>query len=170
MELHTEIAINAPASTAWEVLGTQFGEIADWTATIGSSTLEGQLGVGAVRSCQSNGFGPLPVGAVTEEITHFDSEAMELAYVATSGLPPFLREARNSWTIVPNGASRCVATSHARLVLAPWARPLGAIARLQVRRLLRQVGEELAFRVERGEPHPRVAARQQAPVPGRSGR
>ena len=68
MELRREVEVAATVDEAWAVLGEQFGEIAAWTNAILASSLEGKLGVGAVRTCTIEGFGPFKEGAVKERL------------------------------------------------------------------------------------------------------
>ncbi|MBX2800856.1 MAG: SRPBCC family protein, partial [Myxococcales bacterium] len=72
MEMRRTIEMEASADQAWQVLGERFGDIAQWSSTLATSSLQGTLGVGATRVCQGTGFGPFPPGEVTEELVEFD--------------------------------------------------------------------------------------------------
>ncbi len=158
MEMRHEVHIDAPASDAWLVLGRGFGNICEWSATLASSELVGELGVGASRRCQGTGFGPFAPGLVTEELTAFDPEAMTFTYVARDGLPSFLHHAENAWSIHANGPARCRVAFQATVRAAWWAFPIIWILPLLLRADLAKMSEEMKHRIETGVPHPRAAA------------
>jgi hypothetical protein len=158
MKLKHEVHIAAPASEAWHVLGLGFGTICEWSATLASSELVGELGVGAARRCQGTGFGPFAPSLVTEELTSFDPQGMRFRYVARTGLPGFLRHAENAWSIHPVGSERCRVEFHATVRPAWWAWPImWALPRL-LRADIAKMSEEMKHRIERGTPHPRTLA------------
>jgi hypothetical protein len=76
VDLRAEVTINAPAESAWAVIGDQFGDIGVWAAPIVHSWVESEPGAGAVRTCQIASFGPFPAGSIKERLTQFDSTAM----------------------------------------------------------------------------------------------
>ncbi len=158
MRLEHEIFVDAPADDAWQVLGQQFGAIAQWSATLRASSLVGPLGVGAVRTCEGVGFGPFPPGETTEALTRFDPEQRALSYEATSGLPWFVSSARNAWRVEALGPRRCCVRSRATIALAWWLRPLSWLLPWLLARDLARFSEELRHRIEHGEPHPRKVA------------
>lgn len=158
MEMRHEVHIDAPASEAWLVLGRGFGNICEWSGTLASSELVGELGVGASRRCQGTGFGPFPASVITEELTLFDPEAMTFSYVARTGLPGFLRHAENAWRVHADGPHRCRVTFRATVLSAWWAWPITWILPLLVRADLAKMSEEMKHRIETGVPHPRVAS------------
>ena len=155
MEMHSDFVVNAPAEQAWHVIGEMFADIGEWTCSIQRSWLDGELGVGAVRSCESPGFGPFKPGVYSEKLTQFDPEAMAFTYVATEGMPWITTLAMNRWSVEAIDENRCRVRSHATLELLWWLRPLAPLLRLATKKPLREVGEELIHRVEKGVPHPR---------------
>lgn len=157
-----EVSIAAPASAAWTVLGERFAHIGEWAAPITDSTLEGALGVGAVRTCHIAGFGPVRPGAIKERLVYFDPEAMRLTYEAVEGMPGFIRTAINRWSVEPAGEARCVVRTHATLTLRGPMALLGWWLRRRTTADAALVLDELRHRVEHGAPHPRKAARQRA--------
>lgn len=162
MEIQTEILVDAPAAEAWRVLGQNFAAIGQWSATFRTSSLEGALGVGAIRTCEGVGFGPFPPSQVTEKLTRFDPEAMCFAYVATSGLPSFIEEASNVWSIDAMGPGKCRVRSCAEVRPVWWLRPLGFLIPLLAQRDMDRFSEELQYQIERGSPHPRKIAMMDA--------
>lgn len=157
MELTTTIELDAPASAAWQVLGEEFGTIHTWSSSLSNSHLIGDLGVGAVRVCTGEGFGPFPPGQVRERLLAFDRDGMQFTYEATEGLPWFVRRARNRWRVEPLGSDRCAVTTHATVELAWWVRPVGFLLPRAMKAALNTFLDELRARVE-SEADPRALA------------
>jgi len=129
MEMVREIEVDADATDAWDVLGRGFADIGDWATAIESSCIDGPLEPGSVRTCAVAGFGPVSAGEIKEKLPLFDPDAMAFTYVATAGLPPFMRSATNRWTISARAVGGSVIRTHATLQLAWWARPFGPLLR-----------------------------------------
>jgi hypothetical protein len=134
MDFELTSDMDAPAEVVWEVLGEQFGSIAEWTSLLTSSELEGDLAVGAVRHCR---FPPdlfSKRGHFRERLVHFDRDARELAYVALDN-PWFMRRAGSRFriTALPDGRTRV--TVRGELALHPLAIPMAPILRIMIRRM-----------------------------------
>ena len=127
MDLRVEVLVNAPARAAWAVLGERFADIGDWAAPITASSLEGALGHGAVRTCHTARFGPVPAGAIKEQLLDFDPDSMSFAYEAIDGMPGFMADAVNRWSVLPLDDQRCLVRTHATLTLRGPAALLGFI-------------------------------------------
>ncbi len=127
MKINTEIQIHAPASSAWTVIGERFGEIAEWTSSLNSSSLSGELAVGTERYCDNPGWGPFPEGQTVERLTEFSPHERALTYEPTDGLPWFVTSAKNRWTVTPLGDEKCLVRSDATVELMFFLRPLGFI-------------------------------------------
>jgi Polyketide cyclase / dehydrase and lipid transport len=95
MQLRAEVVVDAPAHAAWAVLGERFGQISEWAAPIVTSCLDGELAVGATRTCQFTGFGPFKASTIKEGVVEFDPLAMSLAYESADGMPSFVKRAIN---------------------------------------------------------------------------
>ena len=150
MQFHTALDVNASAAAAWLVLGDRFGDLS-WTATIDNSRLDGATtpDVGVCRVCTSStSFGPFPPSVVRETLTAFDRENMTFTYVAKEGLPAFVRRAQNTWTVRAVDDLTCRIESHAVVDLAWWARPLGWLMPMAMRRDMQSFTEELRAAVE----------------------
>ncbi len=158
MEFETEILIQASAEAAWQVLGEQFGDIAQWSATLRSSSKKGELGVGCERTCEGVGFGPFPPGEVTETLTAFDDDAHRFTYKADAGLPWFVKQARNAWSVESVGPNECIVRSKATVELVWFLRPFGSLLPLLLAHDMEHFSDELRHRVETGKPHPRKLA------------
>jgi len=155
MEIRREIALNTPARNAWIVLGERFGTISEWAAPITASSLAGELGAGAVRTCHIAGFGPVKPGVIKERLVTFDPGAMSFSYESVEGLPGFIRHAANRWSVRAAGERSCVVSTHATLELCGAARVFGYFLGRRMARDGGRVLEELQHQVEQGRPHPR---------------
>ena len=158
LELRTQIELDAPASVAWRVLGEEFGSVGEWASSLRSSSLDRELGAGAHRTCEVQGFGPFPPGTIIEELLEFDREAMRFSYRPTAGMPPMFLGAQNRWSVEVIDERRCRVRSHASIELRWWALPLAKLLARSICSGVDGFAEELRHRVERGEPHPRKLA------------
>ena len=149
-----------PPNGCGEVLGPGFARIGEWASVIPASTAVPAPGgsAGAVsapvggRVC-ATGIRLLP--RVTEELTGYDQARRTLTYQAQD-LPAFVTLARNTWTVIPVGESRCRVTLEAQFqgrgalgALMGWA------AVLQARRNARRVEADLGHYLRHGTPSPR---------------
>lgn len=142
-----EREIDASADEVWQVLGERFGELS-WSSGITGSSLEGELGVGAVRVCE---FPPNMFardGTVKEKLLTFDREAMKFSYQPTTPLGP-MKDAINRWTITPLGPRRCKVSSHATVQLRAWAWLFAPFMGPMLRKLGEEFLDDLIAEVER---------------------
>ncbi len=116
--IHTTIDIDTSAAAAWAVFGEGFGDWADWSPGIDSSTLQGPLAQGVLRTNETPSL-----GTVEQELVVFDPKARALAYEMRT-LPPMFTTLRNDWVIEDAGANRCRLRGEARFVVAPQAEPM----------------------------------------------
>lgn len=160
MELRNEIMIEAPAERVWHALGERFIHVSEWAAPITASCPVGtaEPGVGVTRSCDIAPFGPVRAGVVKERLTRFDREAMALAYEALEGMPSFVGQAVNRWSVARVDDRRSRLRIHATLTLRGPMALLGCIIKWQLARGGAKVAEELKYFVENGTPHPRKLA------------
>lgn len=156
-----ELELEVPAERAWTVLAEQFGDVGEYASGVRKSTMDDEVGTGAVRTCQTQGFGPFPSLEITETLTEFDREVMTYAYVAGGELPKMIPSSTNRWTIEPIGANRCRVRSHARIQLKWWALPLAPLLDRSIHSEIERFGEELRHKLETGTPHPRKVAAAQ---------
>lgn len=154
MVLNNEVEVQVPASQAWQLLGEEFGEIAQWALSITKSSLNGPLQEGVVRSCEISGFGPFQASTITEELVHFDRDTLSFRYQARAGLPPLMAHAENHWQVHETGPQSCRITSQAKLQLAWWAWPMSPLLKLQIKRESQGFLQQLRHRLEEGVPLP----------------
>lgn len=102
----------ASPDDVWSVLA-RFDRIAEWAPSVGHSEAmtEPPVGVGSARRVQ--------VGRLTlvETIVEWASE-QAVAYTL-EGLPPFVAEATNRWTLEPAGPERTTVTLTAEITPGP---------------------------------------------------
>jgi len=160
MELRNEILIEVPAERVWNVLGERFMDISEWAAPITASCAVGtaEPGVGATRVCSIVPFGPVRAGIVKERLTHFDRDAMAFQYEAIEGMPRFISEAVNRWSVSRVDERRSLLRIHATLTLRGPMSFLACLVAWQLESGGAKVAEELKYFAENGRPHPRKLA------------
>ena len=160
MKMTVETKLESSAEQAWSVLGDGFGRIAEWSCGLAESSLDGELAVGAVKTCvSSDSFGPFQAGVVEERLTEFDPDSRTFAYRAISGLPGFIETAGNRWSIHAVDDDNCIvrfdATVKAKGVLRIFEPVLGPLMKLMMRSDMKKLTEEMQYRVAHGKLHPR---------------
>lgn len=158
MKFKNEMVLNVSAEKAWDVIGNQFGDIGDWVATLKSSRLEGELGVGAKRVCQAEGFGPFAPAEVIEKLIEFSPKKHQFTYVALGGIPWFIDNAQNTWWIESAGENRCIVRFEAQIKMAWYLKPLEWLMPMLMKKDGDLFTEELKYRIESGNIHPRKLA------------
>lgn len=143
IELYRDIPFNA--DIAWYWVGDRFGDIAQWSSALSASCmLESKAPrEGAARTCQSPASWPFPGGTVTEVLLAFDPVAMSLTYRAIEGLPWFIRDATNRWSVSANGPNGCRIAMTASLQMGLWGTMLGPAMLPMMKKMGRRVLEEL---------------------------
>ena len=116
--IKTTVEIAAEPAAAWKVFGEAFGDWASWAPGIEESTLQGPLAQGVVRVNKTPSL-----GTVSQELVRFEPEARALAYEMRDGLPPFLEQLRNDWTIEAVGSERSRLSGVAHFKLKDAAAP-----------------------------------------------
>lgn len=155
MHLKNEISVKVNAATAWQYLGQEFGNIGNWITALESSYLIGTLGLGAVRVCQSKGFGPFAPSKATERIIHFDADKYEFTYIAETGIPKAIASAQNAWSIIPIDKSHCIVKFHATISFVFWFKPFAWLVPWLMKRDMRILVEEIKHMIEQGKANPR---------------
>jgi hypothetical protein len=164
IQLNGQIAINAPATKVWRVLGHEFANIGQWVSAIPHSQAvtdipapDGAEVAGRVCATGVPGF-----AAVQEHFTYYDEQAMRFAYQATNGRPFFIKRAENHLAVRSLGSETSVVESRAELELSLFPGVLLApLLKLFIGRVAAQFFEELKYYVEHDRPHPRKLEAQQ---------
>jgi len=102
---------NVSAEELWEMVGPGFVEVYKWASNVDHATGKGKSKFeGAVcneRFCDVNVKG---FNKISEIVTKYNDEKMNLAYTVNSGMPGFVNKAENDWKVVAldNGKSKLV--------------------------------------------------------------
>ena len=158
MKFRNEIKLAVPAEEAWELVGNQFGNIGDWLVALRSSKLEGTLKAGAYRICQTNGFGPFGKTKIKEKLIEFSPENHTFTYVAVEGIPWFIKHAQNTWTIEATSPNSCIMRFDATIKTLWYMKPMEWLMPFMMEKDKQRLSEELKYRIESGEVHPRKLA------------
>lgn len=106
--LEKEITINVSAEELWEMVGPGFVEVYKWSSNVdhasGSGTPEFEGAVCTERFCDVNVKG---FNKISERLTKYNDDEMNLAYEVTDGMPGFVTAAINDWTVVPIDSKSC---------------------------------------------------------------
>jgi len=149
MKFNFEIPVDAPAITAWRLVGEQFGQIDQWSENISESYLEGELGEGAVRVCKSDkAFGPFKPATVKEKLLHYDASSMSFSYLAISGIPGFMAHASNHWIVIPIGDDKCLIRLSPQVELIWILKPFTRILMWLMRKDMALFSQQLKNKIE----------------------
>ena len=106
-EIEKEITIHVSAAQLWEMVGPGFVEVYKWASSVDHAEGQGNSEFkGAVcdeRFCDVNAKG---FSKVSEKLTKYNEEEMNLAYAVLEGMPGFVTKAVNDWTVVPVGTNQ----------------------------------------------------------------
>ena len=130
MKLQVSSLVNTPASTAWKILGEEFADISKWNDAILKSSLDGEVGKGATRTCE------LKSGPVTELLTRYEPKSHALTYEIRSGLPSFMGTVENAWTIQVVDENSCRVSSVITANMRWYARPIAPLIKMNLRKLV----------------------------------
>ena len=130
MKLKTTHEIDASADAVWELMGERFADIGEWSDTVVSSSLDGDLGEGAVRTCELKPT-PAASGHIQERITKFDRAGRSVAFDIIDGLPGFMRLVNSAWTIEPMGANKARGVNTLTIKVAWYMVPMLPLIRVQ---------------------------------------
>lgn len=172
-KLSTELIVEAPADSVWEVVGRRFHRIGDWATAIRASTaipaLAGPPTTMPAAAQPSNapvdfaapvagrvcevGLPLLP--RVEERLIAYDEARRTLTYEAR-GMPAFVTSARNTWKVVPLDPQRTRVEIEAQFDTHGVLGRLGRwVILAQVGRTTRHLADDLRHYVQQGTPSPR---------------
>lgn len=162
--IEVSIDIDVSALRLWDVVGTNFGEVAEITSVLNASHLEGKLEVGGARVCIN------PQNQrIVEQLTVFDPVKRRLSYDGVDGFPSWITKAANHWAVEDAGENK------SRFVIRPdiqvrwYFKPVWPLMRLGVRAILNKFAQEVKYYAETGQRHPRVV-KHHAKLAARDGR
>ncbi len=150
----SQITIDTSALKIWKILAEDFGEIGTWASGVKASkglnpSLENNLF--SERHCEiaATGFND-----TKERIITFDKKNYILTYELYHGIPGFVKDAYNTWKLIPG-------TTSTQVIATTEMRATGILGRLMkgfmtrsTQKVLDAMCRELKHYVETGEPHP----------------
>lgn len=148
MEIERTITLNAPSDQVWDLLANRFHEVGDWASIINKSdALSTQTGTAGVadRVCDT------PDGIFKEQVTNFDEQRRTFSYLAYEGLPGFVREGGNTWTVRELSGGKSEVHMKMRFDLNPVANALmGWMLKRQMSKAADGVVDDLKVFAETG--------------------
>ena len=152
MQFTKQVTINASADKVWEILGTQFNNISEWSSLVVTSNAIPNLPEGSGRICHVKGF-----GETVEKLTDFDNQRREFTFTLESAKTPFfLKNIANTWRVEPQGENRSVVTVSPDVNLMPvFSQLMGGMMRKQLEKTSDIILSELKHFAETGQPHPK---------------
>lgn len=143
MNIEITYEMDVAAADVWQVAGEGFCDLS-WSDGVTHSELEGELGVGAIRTChfEPNMFSR--EGLVREELVVFDRENREFAYQTDLG--GVMRTVTNRWTVEAIDAQRSRTRMRASIELRGAMRLATPFFRLMLRRMGLRTLRELEAR------------------------
>ena len=146
MKIATDIVINKPIATVWNVVGTEFANAHLWASALNHSEADGRKINGQV--CESRICDVQGMGRIREKLLEFDAQNHALRYEVVEGFPFFVARGVNRWHLTTEGERTRVST-HAEIVTKGL---IGAIMqpmmKMQMFGLMRKTLEDLKFYVE----------------------
>ena len=146
------VDIRATADDVWSALAHDFADAAEWNSLMKHSAPNPHADVPKGATVGGRIFEARGLGTVTEVITEFDQDTMQLTYRADK--PAAVRDLTNSWSVTETGPDATTVTMTARFDARGPAQLLSPL----VARLLARSGETMLddFRtfLEAGRPSP----------------
>jgi len=139
MDIINTVNIDAPVNTAWQVLGEEFGEVSRWAEPVITSSLDGPLDQGVIRTCNIKGVGPIPAGEITELLSEFNRQKKVLTYVVKTGGPPFISHIQNRWILEGRDATSSIVTSTLTYRLKWWAMPFAPLIAILLKKSIKPI-------------------------------
>jgi ligand-binding SRPBCC domain-containing protein len=169
MKFKKTMKVQAPAEQVWAVFAHGFDDAYKWMASIPNSYGK-EIGSWfddastAGRVCQLQ---PDPSGLkASEQFLAYDESAkrctVRIDFLDTPRVFP-VRYNTVEFSVVDDAEGGSIMPWDFTSEIKPWAFPMWPVIRLGAARFITQIGEELAYYVETGTPHPRkIAALDQA--------
>ncbi|WP_299246839.1 SRPBCC family protein [uncultured Aquimarina sp.] len=149
------IIIKVPIEKIWQILAVEFGDIDHWASGVNASGGSGAPINGSncsERACKISATG---FSDTKERITVYDKEGYILKYTLFHGLPGFVKDAYNTWQLLPKDKSLTLvkATTEMRATGIMGAMMKGFMTR-STQKVLKTMCKELKYYAENDEPHP----------------
>lgn len=148
--IERSIEINATPERIWSVLAHDFAKVGDWTSVVLTSAPNTDVGapddatVGG-RVCTAPGFGD-----VKETFTTYDEAGRKFSYKA-DGLPGFVKNVTNSWSVTAQGENTSMVAMKMNLTTGGIGKVMTPILKNQMGKAGSTMLDELKVYIERGE-------------------
>jgi hypothetical protein len=143
MQIETTRFIAATPDAVWQVLGEEFGDIAEWAGAVLESSVDGPVAEGTTRTCLIKAKRPFEVD---ERLVYFDRETRALTYRVTAGVPGMMKRLENAWTVQAQDGGSLVRTV-VTLEVTWWALPMLPVLRSQLAKDMAGLTSHLETRV-----------------------
>ncbi|MEM8908414.1 MAG: SRPBCC family protein [Bacteroidota bacterium] len=154
----SSIVVAAPIEEVWKLLAEEFGEIGKWASGVDHSEGMGESIGGSdcsERACTISATG---FNDTKERILVYDEKKYLLQYELFHGLPGFVHDAVNSWSLKQEGTATEVSAHTTMYAKGVLGFVLRGFMTSSTRKALRYMCEELQHYLEKGKPHPRKTA------------
>lgn len=152
MLVSKQIEIDTSINKVWQILGKDFANPHKWASPVKHSEGKGKQIASLAcdeRACQTT------MGKVREKITHYSDEEHSLSWDIVEGMPPFVENARNTWSLRKLSDSKTILQIKMDVKLRSWAIFMFPMAKMMFNKLAVQLSEDFAYYAENGKPHPR---------------
>ena len=137
-DVQREISIDVSAEQLWEMVGPGFVDVYHWSSNVdhaeGKGEAEFEGAVCSERFCKVNVKG---FNKISEKLTKYNEENMNLAYEVQDGMPGFVSKALNDWTVVP------ISANQSKLVMKATFRSKGLMGALMNKTMEKKMIETL---------------------------
>ncbi len=149
-----ETVINAPIDEVWAVLAEDWAGIGKWSSGVSHSQGFGEPIGGSeytIRACEITAAG---FDDTKEEILEYDAENHLIRYKLADGLPGFVNDAINIWTLEETSEGTLIKGKTTMRATGIMGWMMKGIMKGATRKALESMTRELKHYVETGELHP----------------
>ncbi|WP_298542949.1 SRPBCC family protein [uncultured Aquimarina sp.] len=149
-----ETIINAPIKDVWSILAEDWAGIGKWSSGVSHSQGFGQPIGGSdytIRACEITAAG---FDDTKEQILEYDDQNYLLKYELADGLPGFVKDAINIWTLEETANGTLIKGKTTMRATGIMGVMMKGIMKGATRKALESMTRELKHYVETGELHP----------------
>ena len=154
----TQEVIHAPIEKVWAILAEDWAGIGKWSSGVSHSQGFGEpIGGSAfsIRACEITAVG---FDDTKEEILEFDMENHLIRYQLSDGLPGFVKDAINVWTLKETANGTLIKGKTTMRATGTLGWMMKGIMKRATRKALESMATELKYYVETGKLHPNKVA------------
>lgn len=155
MNAEYEIFVDGQIEDVWRTVAEEFADIGDWSSSVISSECIGDAGgapICGVRLCKIDS---MVFDEVKERVLVFDAENHVLKYQLYEGVPGFVHNFTNTWTMSSlDGGTQVRLESNANAT-GFGGFVMGGIMRSATNSAIEEMGTQVKYYIENdGQPHP----------------